>query len=80
LWPAGIQTASDCDWTGYIDLLEDLNFHIYELGAGKLKLLQGRDAFVALVSQLRGRRYTNIVCTKRPFPMGGDAALPFVVT
>jgi hypothetical protein len=57
-----------------------LNFHIYELGAGKLKLLQGRDAFVALVSQLRGRRYTNIVCTKRPFPMGGDAALPFVVT
>src|SRR5262249_8524962 len=40
-WPSGIRQASHCDSIDYLSFLADLNFHIYELSANKLKLLQG---------------------------------------
>jgi FkbM family methyltransferase len=78
-WPDGIRQASNRDSIDYLLFLTDLNFHIYQLTANKLKLLRGSLDFQSLISQLKGRQYANIVCTKRVFSTNLDSAFPLAL-
>ena len=79
-WPEGIRQASKCDSIDYLSFLTDLNFHIYELSDEKLTLLRGSDDLRSLASRLKGRNYTNIVCTKNLLPENIKSGFPFAVT
>ena len=71
--------ASNRDSIDYLTFLTDLKFKIYQLSRNKLKLLRDSTDFQLLISQLRGRQYASIVCTKRLLSDNRDLELPFTV-
>ena len=63
-WPEGLRRASGQHASAYLQFLTTLGFKIYELKSDQLRLLSGPSDFDLLISRLKGRKYTNIVCLK----------------
>jgi len=63
-WPDGIRQSCDRDGMEYLSFLADLNFMIYQVHGNKLRPIRGNNDFESIVSRLKGRKYTSLLCTK----------------